>query len=754
MTVARPETLLREHPVDAGSSDPVVASVLVESKLHAPHVRDQLVPRADLMDRLSEGAGTRLTLVACPAGYGKTSLLAAWHRAEALRRPSAWLGIDRDDNDPAVLWAHLVEALRRADPGLGLDPAHRLASRGPAVELQLPALANALGSRGGLTLILDDFHLLTDARPRALVAWLVDHAPPTFQLVLSTRQEPDLALAALRAHGDLVELRADDLRFSVEEAEEFLNGSQHLGLSRPDVDLLVERTGGWPAGLYLAALSLRRAGDRHDLVTRFGASQRHVLDFLESEVMQAHDAADRELMMRSSILPRLSGALCDAVLDRSGSNAALRRLARSNLFLIPLDDDGTWYRFHPLFAQLLRVELERDRPGLAPELHRRAFSWTIAYGEPSDAIEHALRAGMVTEAADHVAEYWYAQINSGGYASVLSWLDRLPSDVVDGDVRLLLAQAWTLSMSGQQEKAAVSIARAEPLVGSHVGPLPDGFSSAEASLATLRGVFPWGDVRKAHSSALRALELEPPGSRWHPLAVWAVAMAHLWRGEYTEADALFAEAITWATSSSHWLMASAALAYRSLIAGHAGDLDRQAQLAGESDAVAREHGLTDHTPGPSMAIGMSLNARGRYDEALPVLERAVALARFPGQPLILVRTLRYLAETLTTLGRTDEAARAAAEARSVLAACADPARARAPSRPRPRESSTHVVERLTNREVTVLTLLAGDLSEADIGRELFVSHSTVHSHARSIYRKLGVSSRADAVARARAAGYL
>ena len=227
----------------------------------------------------------------------------------------------------------------------------------------MPRLVNALADQAGVTLILDDFHELADGPARDSISWLVAHAPDELQLVLSTRKEPELPLAALRAHGDLLELRAEDLRFTLDEADQFLNGRQRLGLTGDDVGLLVERTQGWPAGLYLAALSLRRSKDRHRSVARFGASNRHVIDYLEAEVLAAHDPADVELMVRCSVLDRLSGPLCDAVLDRQHSDEALRRLARSNLFVVPLEDDGGWYRFHPLFAQLMRVELGRRRPG-------------------------------------------------------------------------------------------------------------------------------------------------------------------------------------------------------------------------------------------------------------------------------------------------------------------------------------------------------------------------------------------------------
>jgi LuxR family maltose regulon positive regulatory protein len=731
--------------------------VLVETKLQVPPVRDQILTRDGLLERLRASADLKLTLVACPAGFGKTSLLATWYRAENQRRPMAWLTVDKDDNDPAILWSYLLEALRRASPDLGVGGRVFLPSAAPVLELLLPQLVNALSEQGDVTLILDDFHLLTDGRARESIRWLVEHAPPTFQLVLSTRREPDLAMAALRAYGEVLELRADDLRFTHDEADLFLNGRQLLGLTSADVALLVERMDGWPAGLGLAALSLRRPEDKHELVSRFGASNRHVIDFLESEVLEAHDAVDSAFLVQCAVLERLCGSLCDAVLEQSGSVETLRRISHSNLFLVPLDDQGDWYRYHPVFAQLLKVKLSRRGTDLTTHLHRRAYEWNREHGDTTAAIHHALEAGMNAAASELVAATWPAQINAGRYKAVLSWIDRFPSDVANHDVRLQLARAWAYSMSGHQNEAAHCVKLAERLDGPDAGPLPDGFSSVESSLATLKGVFSWGNVREARGYAHRALELEGPGSPWHALACWAVAMAHLAHGDLTEADAMFAHATADAPKHEQWLVACAALAYRSLIADQLGRQELQAQLAEASGALALEHGLENNTAGPSMALGQSLNARGRHAEALPVLERGVVLARFQSQPLVLIRALRYLAGTLTVLGQHERAAAAAAEVRSVLAACVDPAAYAAtfPSPPRnAREPDPFFNERLTQRELTVITLLAGDLSEAEIGRALFVSHSTIHSHVRSIYRKLGATTRAEAVTRAQSAGFL
>jgi ATP/maltotriose-dependent transcriptional regulator MalT len=237
--------------------------------------------------------------VACPAGFGKTTLLAAWHEAEAARKPVGWLTLDEGDDDPVVLWSYVIEALRRVCPALSLPVSPQMAGAASLVPAVLPRLVNELEDLGEVTLILDDFDRLSGSAARESIGWFVDHAPPAFQLVLSTRTEPDLPLATLRVHGELLELRADDLRFTSGEADAFLNGRLALGLMPGDVDGLLERMGGWPAGLYLTALSLMRTADRHVLVNELGTSSRHVIDFLETEVLWAHDPPMQELMLRS-----------------------------------------------------------------------------------------------------------------------------------------------------------------------------------------------------------------------------------------------------------------------------------------------------------------------------------------------------------------------------------------------------------------------------------------------------------------------
>ena len=292
-----------------GGEEDSSGPVLVATKLRPPTVRDEIIARERLVEQLWRGAARRLTLVACPAGFGKTTLLAAWYEVGAPRKPVAWLTLDEGDNDPVVLWSYLIEALRRACPAINLRASPQTVGIASITDVVLPHLVNELDSQDEVTLILDDFHRLSDGTARISVAWFVEHAPPTFQLVLSTRTEPDLPLAALRARGELLELRADDLRFTSEEAVAFLNGRLALGLEPEDVDSLVARMDGWPAGLYLTALALRRTPDRHALVNSLGASSRHLIDFLKSEVLEAHDPPMQALMLHTSVLERLCGPL-------------------------------------------------------------------------------------------------------------------------------------------------------------------------------------------------------------------------------------------------------------------------------------------------------------------------------------------------------------------------------------------------------------------------------------------------------------
>jgi LuxR family maltose regulon positive regulatory protein len=719
------------------------APILLVTKLHPPGVPVQTVARERLFAALGDGRGRRLTLVACPAGFGKSTLLAAWRANESERRPVAWVSLDDGDNDAVVLWSHVIAALGHED----LVP---LVASAPLLEVVLPRLINALAEGSEVALVLDDFHRLTARSTRESVAWFVDRLPPTVQLVLSTRTDPALPLAALRARGQLLELRADDLRFTTAETSEFLNERLGLDLRPVDVDLLAARTEGWPAGVYLAALSLAGAPDRQALVRAFDGTSAHVVDFLAGEVLAAHPPELQRFMLHTSVLERLCAPLCSAVLG--GSTDALDSLARSNLFLLPLDDRGRWFRFHHLFAQILRVELERREPELVPELHRRAFEWHRSYGTADEAIHHAVSAGAFPEAGALIAETWVHYANAGRTASVQGWLRRFPDEVVDADARLVLVKAWVAALRGREDAMRGAVARAHELGGLDDGPLPDGFVSLESSLSVLTATFGWGDAGAIMEHGMRSDELEGPDSPWRPVITWAIGWAHLCHDDLDEAERWLGETARLAPRTDQWIVGVAAIADLSLIASRRGDHEEGKRLALEAVELARTCGLLDaieegevHT-----AHGVALAADGRWDEAFAELERGVFLRRLWGQPLDLADSLIELAAHLATAGRRERATEVFDEAEELLAGCRDPAALpiRLAAARRAAGVTRPPVEELTDREVSVLRLLRSGLTEREIGGELYLSFNTVHSHVKAVYRKLGVSSRAQAVERA------
>jgi LuxR family transcriptional regulator, maltose regulon positive regulatory protein len=742
------------HPFEARCADSPpdqLGPVLIVTKMRPPTLHDQVIPRTSLLEHLRVGAGHRLTLVACPAGFGKTTTLAAWREAETARKPVAWLTLDEGDNDSALLWSYITAALHRVCPAIGRsDPAPGAAS---VVEEVLPRLVNELSQQDAVTLILDDWHWVSDDTACQSLAWFIKHAPLTFQLVLSTRTVPSLPLAAMRAHGELLEFRSDDLRFTGEEAATFLNGRLALGLRPDDIAGLVERTAGWPAGLYLAALSLRRTTDRNAAIKRFEPSHRHVADFLVAEALDPHDQSVQALMIRSSILKRLSGPLCDAVLQHEQSGAVLETLSRANLFLEPVPGEAGWYRFHPLFARLLRAELERREPGLVGALHRRAYAWHRDHGVTAEAIQHALQARAYAEAAELIEATWVSYASGGRSASVLAWIRQFPDEIMSGNTPLLLVEGWILALLGKRQEAAHAIAAVGQAAEFSAGPLPDGFSSAEASLTSLRASFPWGDVGTQLKNARRAVDLEDHGSPWRPVVCWAMGMALYVRGELDEADRWFVESLALTLSGAKLNVDASSLAYRSLIAGEQGRIDRQRLLAEQATELVLDRGTEKANGAVPLALGVSLAARGRPRAARPLIERGVAALRRPGsQPTEAAVALLHYASALRALDDRQQSLAVTAEARSVLESCRNPGvlteRLRTLERGhRMRRESGK--QELTRRELRVLKLLDSDLSERAIGTELFVSFNTVHSHIRAIYRKLGVCSRTHALERAR-----
>jgi LuxR family transcriptional regulator, maltose regulon positive regulatory protein len=433
--------------------------VLLATKLHVPGPRPRFVARPRLTGKLAPG----LVLVCAPAGFGKTTLLADWLRSGG--QPVAWLSLDAGDNDPARFWRHVVAALDRAQPGIGERVAPLPGAPPSSSEGLVTALINELTARLGeneIVLVLDDYHLVDAGQVHASLAFLLEHLPPGLYLALTSRSDPPLPLARLRARGQLTELRTDDLRFTAEEAAALLRESAGLALPGAAVAALVARTEGWAAGLQLAALSLRGRSDIAEFVAAFSGSHRYVLDYLTGEVLDGQSEQVREFLLETSVLERLSGGLCDAVTHRDDRQAMLEHVEQAGLFLMPLDEVRDWWRYHRLFADLLRARVQQQRPGRVAVLHRAAAAWYSERGLADDAVRHALAAGDTVWAARLIEQYFDATLylRSEG-ETAQRWLAALPAELVESRPRLLLAQALLAATLGRAEAMDGPVAAAE-----------------------------------------------------------------------------------------------------------------------------------------------------------------------------------------------------------------------------------------------------------------------------------------------------
>jgi LuxR family maltose regulon positive regulatory protein len=505
----------------------VMPGPLLETKLHVPNRRRALVARPRLSARLSRGAESALTLVSAPAGFGKTTLLTEWLAAAPVDgRSVAWLSLDQRDNDPALFWAYLVAALKMAAPGVGESALSLLQPPQAPVEVVLSTLLNDLSAiSNDLVLVLDDYHLIDARDVQDGMAFLLEHLPPQIHLVIAGRADPALPLARLRGGGELVEIRAADLRFTADEAAAYLNGMMGLVLTAGDVAALEGRTEGWIAALQLAALSLQGRDDIAGFIAGFAGDDRYIVDYLVEEVLQRQPENVRSFLLKTSILSRLSGSLCDAVTGHDGGKAMLEALDRGNLFLVQLDDRRRWYRYQHLFGDVLRAHLLDEQPDRIHELHLRASDWYERNGERSEAIRHALAAEDFARAADLVELAIPAMRRSRHEVTLRGWLDALPPEVIQVRPVLSIGYAGALLLVGELDGVEARLRDAERWLDTTTGtPVGAEASSAEmvvvddeefrgvpgmielyrAAQALARGDLP-GTVRHAR----RALDLAP-----------------------------------------------------------------------------------------------------------------------------------------------------------------------------------------------------------------------------------------------------
>ena len=742
------------------------AEAPLASKLHPPAPRRVWVPRQRLVERLAAGDG-KLALVSAPAGFGKTIAVAQWRAAERDSRAFAWVSLDPGDDDPVRLWSHVVCALQRACPGFdGEDLLACLRAPGQDISHRLvPSLVNALaGLPERVVLVLDDVHLVTQRSCHEQLESLLASLLPPAKVVIISRTVPPLQVARLRAAGDMTEIGMSELRFTPEEAAGLIGAVAARPLGQRDLADLVDRTEGWPAALFLAALSLRTRTDPGAFVAGFTGGNRHVADYLLEEVIGGQPAHIARFLSRTAILDRFTADLCDAVAGTTDAVEIIGVLERENLFLVPLDESRRWFRYHRLFAQALHTRLLSREPALVPHLHRRASRWYRAQGLPEEAIGHALAVADTGAAIEVIGEHWYRYVNAGRTDTVRGWLAALDERIVTVHPLAAHTAAWVAAMSGEPGtvRRLLPVIESDDGDGDGAGPLPDGMRSLRSSAALLRATFGFDGIRAMRDSAAKAVELEDdPASPWHALALTGLGFSLYLSGEPGPADALRRAVLSGVTDP---VVRLAATSVAALIATAEGRPAEATALANAAQSIVADNGI-GNAPQASLAYlaaGAALAADGRPEEARDRLAQALAARRrWPGvSPWPAVEAMFRLAAVLHDLGDEVRAALLATEIDDVLSSLPDGANAQRARLDRLRRhlgtaaADGAAGHGLTDREMTVLRMLRGTMTAAEIAQELAVSKNTVKTHVRSVYRKLGVAGRPAAVTRAREAGLL
>jgi LuxR family maltose regulon positive regulatory protein len=732
---------------------------VLESKLAPALGRPGLVPRGNLLDQLEASAARPVVAVCAPAGYGKTVLAAAWAKRDS--RPFVWLSIDRQDNDPAVLLTYLAVGLDRVEP---IDPAvfAALASRGASItQTVVPRLGTALSSKAlPVVVVLDDVHLLHDQEGLHALSVLVDHLPQGSQLAVISRDEPPLPLARWRAEGRLAELGPGELAMDPLEAGRLLAAAR-VELPDGEVAELTRRTEGWPVALYLAALSIKAQAPRNGDGVGLSGRDRFLADYLQSVLLSRLSPTEVQFLTRTAVLDRLSGPLCDAVLDTSGSAAVLASLERSNLLVVPLDRQREWYRYHHLFQELLREELERSEPELVRELTLRAAHWCQRHGLAEAAIDYAIDAGDADLVARGVEQVAISVYRSGRLATVQRWFDWFNDrGLIQQYPAVAMLGAWVQALGGHAAAAERWAAAAEQ--GSYEGTLPDG-SSIDGWRALLRAKLCRHGVTQMRADAELALTLIPVDSLWRAPAQLLAGISHLLAGDLDVADDLLAEAVEVAKDTGATVAATVALAERAILAiGRQDWRDAEILVEQARSVVNMAHLEAFATSVVLYAAGARVAIHhGKVDQADHDLARAQQL-----RPQATHALPYYAVQARLELIRAYLALTDVASARTVLREVDDLLRWRPDlgtlpdqadqlrSQLDPLGGAVIGTGSLTIAERRLLPLLPTHHSFREIGQHLHLSQHTVKSQALSIYRKLGASSRGQAVQRARTLGLL
>ncbi len=729
----------------------------LESKVQVPVLRPGLVSRTALVNRLRATTTVPVATVIAPAGYGKTTLLAQW--AERDSRPFAWVTLDERDNDPVVLLRHIAAALLRDQP-LDERLVDVLCKPSPALwSTGVPRLAAELSGRSPIVLVLDDFNALHSRAALETVAALIDDEAEGSMFVMSARVAPSLPLAPLRASGRLLELGADELALSNREAQLLLRATG-VSLGEARAAELIEQCEGWAAALYLAALSIRDGDQAGRGRARFGGDDRYLADYFHSEYLSRLRPGPLRFLRRTSVMDRMCGPLCDAVLQDEGSGRQLEKIERANLFLVPLDNRREWYRYHHLFRELLQRELVESEPDLVPVLHGRAADWFEAAGDQESALEHAYAAGDTDRAARILTEIALPVYHSGRVATLERWFKRFERDgLLERYPAVALHGCRIHALRGREEQAERWFDAATR--GTFSGKLPDGSRSIQPWVAVLQAGLCRKGAKRMLADAETAVAGLAKGSNWLPSALFLQGAALVLLGEKERADEILASTARSAAEHGSIETQVMALAERALLARTRGDHEQAEELAKEANQLV----ATSSVEGaPARALEHAATAqtqlyRGRWNEARAGLTAAQELLPYltGAIPWLAVQVRIELARGFVTLRDGPAVEELLNEIDDLLSRRPGLAMLAASAKGLQREADAlHAregsVAGLTPAELRLLPLLATHFSFREIAEQLFVSRNTIKTQAISVYRKLGVSSRSDAIAEAHRLG--
>ncbi|MGH3197086.1 MAG: LuxR C-terminal-related transcriptional regulator [Streptosporangiaceae bacterium] len=745
---------VRERPGRANRAGGPVLD-LVAAKLLHPLVRLGTVRRPALVERLANG-DARIVSVVAPPGYGKTTLLSQW--AERNGQAFAWVSVDNGDNDPKVLLRYVAEALDAIEP-IGRRVFDALASPGSSVPGSVvPRLGSAFWSMSSpVALVLDDVHLLQNSECRAALSVLADHVPDGSRLVFAGRAEPPLRIARLRAEGRITEIGPGDLSLTQEEAAALLRDAG-IALSEDDVAELHRRTEGWPAGLYLAALYLREGGPFGNAAVSFGGNDRLVSEYMESEFLARISRRQRLFLTRTAVLERMSGPLCEAVLEMPGGAAALTDLARSNLLLVPLDRRGQWYRYHHLFRDMLMEQLHRREPDLMPVLRRRAARWCLDNGLPEEALEYSIAAEDVDTAARLVEKLGVPTHRQGRFTTIDRWFRWLEDrGGIEGHPMAAVLAALFFALTGrpiEAERWADVVDRWQ-----HADATQRDAPYAEAYAAILRALMCGRGIEQMRADADEAVRRCAAESIVTPAPALYQGLARVLSGDLDGGDASFEDAVSPGEQAGVPETLAVTLCERSLVAMARSEWGRAEVFAGQACTVLRQAGIDESYATPLVRAVQARAALHRGDvpaarQELVSAQRLRHLLTY-AMPQLAVQARIELAHVHLALGdlagarslrrEIDELLRR----RPGLGTLIDEAQTLRTLLSKERDPSAPGASALTAAELRLLPLLCTHLSFPEIAAVMFLSPNTVKSQAYSLYRKLGASSRSQAVARSR-----